>query len=55
MLESRIRDADWDAEVARVSGNTGALLDAIATAEELRAQRERLSDPAWLKALETEM
>lgn len=55
VIQGRLRDAEWDAEIARASGDTGALLDAIATAEDLRAQQARLDDPAWLNALQTEM
>jgi len=55
VIQGRLRDAEWDAEIARESGDTGALLDAIAAAEELRTQQARLDDPAWLRALETEM
>jgi hypothetical protein len=55
VLQSKIKDAVWDAEIARQSGDTMAMLDAITLADELRAQQARLDDPAWLKALQTEM
>lgn len=55
VLQSKIKDAEWDAEFARQSGDTAALLDAITAADELRAQQARLDDPAWMTALQTEM
>lgn len=55
ILEGKIREAEWDAEEARLRGDTGALLDAISTWEALKEQRTRLADPAWMTALETEM
>ena len=55
ILESRLREAEWDAETARVMGDACALLEAIQTADELRAEKARLADPAWSEALATEM
>ena len=55
VLESRLREAGWDAETARVNGDAEALLEAIQTADELRAEKARLADPAWVEALATEM
>lgn len=55
VIQNRLRDAEWDAEIARESGDTGAMLDAIAAAEELRTQQARLGEAEWLKAQETEM
>lgn len=55
VLQARIHDAEWDAEIARQTGDTGGMLDAIAAAEELRTQQAGLDDPEWLRALETEM
>lgn len=55
VLEGRLRDAEWDAEIARQCGDTGGLLDAVAEIELIHEQRARLSDVGWLEALETEM
>lgn len=55
VLQSKIKDAEWDAEIARQSGDTMAMLDAITAADELRGHQARLDDPAWLKALQPEM
>lgn len=55
ILESRLQAAEWDAECARVAGDMGRLLDAVAEIELLNAERARLSDVSWLEALRTEM
>lgn len=55
VIQGKIRDAEWDAEIARQSGDTVGLLDAIAAIEELQGMTQRLDDTDWLKALESEM
>ena len=55
VLEGRLRDAEWDAEIARQCGNTAGLLDAVSEIELINEQRARLSDVGRLDALETEM
>lgn len=42
VLEGRLRDAEWDAEIARQCGDTGGLLDAVSKIELLNEQRARL-------------
>ena len=55
VLQSRLAEAQWDAEEARLAGDAEALLDALQREDEARTAQQQLSDPAWLRALETEM
>lgn len=55
VLQSRLADARWDAEEARLAGDPIAMLEAFEREHEVLAAQERLVDPAWLRALETAM